>query len=178
MTIIFFAHPQQRPWRGYDDPGLPVGMWIAQGSVTGDGSGGSMTVRMEFKPEGEPVSGRYYSLEQLHVHHPQASADETGRLRLNNMGIIGDTGLVNRDYALNLQVQLTNGAVLRLEDSHALHLFLDRATLVDLVSTIDIGVTNVAAETLIATGEGYIWEPRSVMAEGGLRRPVDGLYGA
>jgi len=59
-----------------------------------------------------------------------------------------------------------------------LPLFLGGAAPVPaLAAQVEVGTNNVNMATLLVTIQGYIWEPRSVQAEGGLRRPIDSLYG-
>jgi len=166
-----------RPWRGYDDPGLPVGMYFAQNAVTGDASGGDMIVFFDFKGEGEPISGRFFNLEQINVFHSQISTIP-GHVVANNWETIGPVGLVNRQWRFRLQNNANGVATMDDTGYLPLPLFLGSAApLADLASTLEVGVDNVDLTSLVVTIQGYIWEPRSIQAEGGLRRPVDSLYG-
>jgi len=166
-----------RPWRGYDDPGLPVGMYFAQNSVVGDASGGDSIIFFEFKGEGEPVSGRFFSLEQYNVFH-SATASKSGHLVLNNWETIGPVGLVNRQYKWRLESNLNDVSALGELQYVPLPLFLGSvAPIASLAATLEFGTDNIDLSSLTVTIQGYIWEPRSVQAEGGLRRPVDSLYG-
>jgi len=51
------------------------------------------------------------------------------------------------------------------------------APVASLAATIEVGADNIDATSFTVTIQGYIWEPRSIQAPGGLRRPVDSLYG-
>jgi len=166
-----------RPWRGYDDPGLPVGMYFAQNAVTGDASGGDMIVFFRFKGEGDPVSGRFFNLEQINIFHSVTTA-KPAHVVANNWETIGPVGLVNRQWKLEL-ANNANGVSAIGERSHLpLPLFLGSAAPVPSLTTdLEVGIDNVDLSSLVVTIQGYIWEPRSVQAEGGLRRPVDSLYG-
>jgi len=176
MTISAINGISPRPWRGYDDPGLPVGMYIAQNSVTGDGSGGRMIVIFQFKGEGEPVSGRFYNIEQINV----IASDQTTKLChlvAINWETLGPVGLVNRRWRFELEDDDANSAI-NDQIYLPLPLFLGSvAPVPSLAAQIEVATGNINLVSFTATIQGYIWEPRSVQAEGGLRRPVDSLYG-
>jgi len=179
MTITLATGIAQRIWRGYDDPGLPVGMYLALSSVTGDMSGGSMNISFRFRGEGQPISGRFYNVEQLEVN--RTGAPIAGNLAsVNFSDSVGPTGLINWERRLSLSVLggvLVNGLNLG-ESGITLPLFLGTPEAnVDLAGELIVGFANTDGLVLAAGIQGYIWEGRSVMAEGGLRRPVDSLYG-
>lgn len=175
MSVVADFPVIQRPWAGYDDPGLPVGMWIAQGTVSGDMTGGDASVVFVFKPAGNPLGGRFYNIEQLEVHTTNASVNEGGLL-FNNFEIVGTTGLVNRLTHLSLESDGITDAGLIPGDLQ-LPIFIGRPQLVDLEAAVQVRLANTTIEVLFATIQGYIWEPRSLLVAGGLRRPPDSLYG-
>jgi len=177
VTVSFNESIHIRPWRGYDDPGLPVGMYLAQGAVTGDASGGDMIVFFEFKGEGEPISGRFFNLEQLNVFHSDTGA-KVGHLVVNNFETLGPVGLVNRQYAFTLTNNNNGVSAMDQRLYIPLPFFMGSvAPVASLAAQVEVGVDNVDLSSLVATIQGYIWEPRSIQAPGGLRRPVDSLYG-
>jgi len=177
VTVSVSDSIRNRPWRGYDDPGLPVGMYFAQNSVVGDASGGDMIVFFDFKGEGEPISGRFFNLEQINIFHSDV-ASKPGHIVANNWETIGPVGLVNRQWKFQLVTNVNGVAAMSDLLYFPLPLFLGSAApLADLASDLEVGVDNVNVSSLTVTIQGYIWEPRSVQAEGGLRRPVDSLYG-
>lgn len=178
MTIIVQAVILPRQWRGYDDPGLPVGMFIAQGIVTGDASGGRMAIQFLFRPEGIPVSGRFFNIEQMEATHTPPVADGAVDLNAAEFDLIGSTTLIDRFWRLEHRSNGVVGALTWERAPNLLPLFLgaprrDAA----FASQFNVGTLNTLNQTWSVTIQGYIWEPRSVMAEGGLRRPVDSLYG-
>jgi len=177
MTVVVSNGISIRPWRGYDDPGLPVGMWFAQNSVVGDASGGSMLIIFIFKGEAEPVSGRFFNIEQMNIFH-SATATKSGSLLLNNWETIGPVGLVNQQFLFRLQTNSNNVSALDFTGYFPLPFFMGSAAPVaSLSSQVEVKINNVDLTSLTVTLQGYIWEARSVQAEGGLRRPVDSLYG-
>lgn len=174
MSIAAVFPVIQRPWKGYTDRGLPVGMWVAQGTVTGDASAGQQGIFFVFKGEGEPLGARFYNIEQVEVHSTQANLDNAG-MSLNNFDIIGQTGLVNRLLHVSLESDaITNTGII--SGDLRLPIFLGRPQLVDLEAQVEVRTINTLNETLFATIQGYIWEPRSLLEDGGLRRPLDSLY--
>lgn len=177
MTIVSNNNVQQRTWRGYDDPGLPVGMYIAQGLVTGNGTGGQMEVIFQFRNEGSAASGRFYNIEQVEC---QISATTTREIfiKATNWDIIGPAGLINREWSAQVTNNNNDIAAMATIRQFPLPIFLGITSPVpSLAAQIEVGSVNVDLTALTATIQGYIWEARSVMAEGGLRRPVDSLYG-
>lgn len=178
MTVLTRTAIKRRPWRGYDDPGLPVGMYFAQASVLGDASGGDMIIFFSFKGEAEPISGSFYNIEQFNVFDNNTSV-HSGHMVAVNFEQVSETGAINRQWRFQLAQNANAFGALNRETYIPLPLFLGPvAPIRDLSADIEIGVDNVLNDTLFATIQGYIWESRSVQAEGGLRRPVDSLYGA
>ena len=175
MSIVSFFPVLQRPWRGYDDPGLPVGMYIAQGTQLGDASGGTASVVMNFKEEGDPLGARFYNIEQIEIHHT-AAVDRPGAIVLSSFDIISSQGLVDRRIAFQMIADAISDAAL-LSGGVKLPIFLGRPQLVGIGSDVQASVANVDGQTLFFTLQGYIWEPRSLLEDGGLRRPLDSLYG-
>jgi len=177
VTVSVVNNVSTRPWRGYDDPGLPVGMWYSQNSVTGDASGGDMTVIFVFKGEAEPVSGRFYSLEQFECQHSEATT-KGGGVQLTNFETLGPVGLVNRQWRFTVENNNNGVACLNNLIHVPLPLFMGSAAPVaSLAAQLEVNLNNVDLTSFVVTVQGYIWEPRSIQAEGGLRRPVDSLYG-
>jgi len=176
MTATADFPVTQRPWRGYTDPGLPVGMWIAQGTILGDASGGNQIINFVFKGEGEPLGARFYNVEQVEAHMTRnIGATVNAAMVLTNFDIVGPTGLVNRIVRVPLDTDGVTDSALTITSLH-LPIFLGRPQLVDLPTELTLRAFNTLNETLFFTAQGYIWEPRSLLVEGGLRRPVDSLY--
>lgn len=178
MTIAVDNIVTIRPWRGYDDPGLPVGMYIAQNIVTGDMSGGDMVVIFVFKNEGDPVSGRLFNIEQFTAIQSQPASLHVGALQSTNFEALFGIGLINNQWRFELEANSNGVAAINSQIYLPLPLFLGAAAPVaSLSAQVEVSVDNDNNTTLAATIQGYIWEPRSLQAEGGLRRPVDSLYG-
>jgi len=175
---ILSDHSYQRlAWRGSDVPGEPVGVWFASGTTVGDASGGAIRVRFNFGHEGDPISGDYFNVEQLSVllstgietnmfltttnmtPGPQNAIDRVWQLRVLACPGIGQSAL--RDLTPKLPIFI--GA--RLRDAES-------------VGSLTVGGANpTATDSLSATAMGYIWEGRSLLAPGGLQRPVGSIFG-
>lgn len=153
-------------------------MWFAQNSVTGDVSGGNMTNIFIFKGEGDPVSGRFFNLEQINIFH-SATSLIPGSVLLNNFEELGPVGLINRQWRFELEENDNGVAAMNSQVYLPLPLFMGAAAPVaSLSAQMEVAIDNVNLTSFVATVQGYIWEARSVQAEGGLRRPVDSLYGS
>lgn len=176
MTATFNASIRQRVWRGYDDPGLPTGMYFGQGAVTGDASGGQMRVIFEFRDAGSR-SGRFFNIEQLDAQHTDA-VNKNFHVGAVNWERVGDSGLLNRQWRGRVVTNSNGLATTFNTEQVPLPLFLGQTTVVtELASTINVTVDNVDLSSWGVTIQGYIWGPRSTLSEGGLRRPIDSLYG-
>lgn len=176
MTISVSFPIFPRPWQGYDDPGLPIGMWIGQGETLGDASGGNQNVSLIFKGEGELLGARFYNLEQVEAHSTNLTL-AVGSLVLENFDVNGPTGLADRRLHLPFGSDgVTNSALID-GIGPRLPKFLGRPVVVDVITQIRLQVANVLNETVFFTAQGFIWLPRSLLEDGGLRRPVDSMYG-
>jgi len=177
MTITASVTIVPRLWRGWLDPGLPVGAYIASITVTGDASGGTQRIAFEFAGEGAPVSGRYYNIEQL-TAHTSTNLSVIGNMTATNWESVGPTGLAARLWALSFVADGIAQAPLIDSGTPSLPLFLGQPQPVPaLASDIVIQINNVNTRVLFAQIQGFIWEPRSALVNGGLRRPVEALYG-
>lgn len=180
MSIEGLTTITQRLWRGWDDPGLPVGAYIGAQDVTGDASGGVEFVTFRFLGEGAPLSGRYYNIEQITTHYA-AAVSGAGSLVALNWDDVGASPLSDRNWAIAYQSDGIGAAGLATggwATGGRMPLFLGQPQSNPLVGTsVFIQIANVLGRVLSATIQGYIWEPRSAMVNGGLRRPVEALYG-
>ncbi len=178
MSVASTVSIQPRMWRGYDDPGLPVGAYIAHTVALGDATGGNNTLTFTFKLAGEPISGRFFSVEQLNAFTTQdVTAD--GSFQVINFERVATFMIGQRVWSMLLERDgITSAAFARHDLAIPQPLFLGQTSRVlsepSQVVMVSANVNIVAFSGVI---QGYIWEPRSVMAPGGLRRPIDGVYG-
>lgn len=180
MTIVANFPFRRLPYRGYDDPSLPVGIWWGSGTVVGDASGGTAQVRFEFAAEGVPVSGDIFNLEQLSVLL-SVLANEDGFLTTVGLAPASNLPAFDRIWALELgAIGSGSGNSALSFNRPQLPLFLGtRRGDVDDVALLAVGVDNpTVTDSLSASAMGYIWEARSILAPGGPQRPARSLFGA
>lgn len=177
MSVIFDAPIVPRMWRGYDDPGLPVGMYIAHFAIIGDGTGGTMQINFPFKEEDAPASGRFYNIEQISAFITVAQATPlAGFIRIVSFEALGPFIIGDRQYRFDFQTSLPASSAGF--GFPPLPLFLGQTSrLANLFSHLQIGCANINLSALGVDIQGYIWEARSILSEGGLRRPADALHG-
>lgn len=176
MSVTAEVRLRNRPWRGYDDPGLPVGMWFAWVGVTGDVSGGDRILRVLFEEESTPVTGRHYNIEQLEAHDEEDASSSVAMFLLGCSQFI-DGALQNRQYSVSLTINENEDAAIQVNRMITGPIFLGQRDDVDAGMTAQFHAANIDGKAFFVRMEGYVWEARSVQAPGGLRRPVDSLYG-
>lgn len=178
MSVNTNVSLQTRMWRGYTDPGLPVGGYVANGTVVGDATGGNEQLTFIFKESGEPSSGRFYSIEQMDGHITNAVQTNVA-MEANNFDRLGPFLIASRVWRVELHITGNGQAAIHYQQGMPpMPLFLGQISrLAGPVSRFIVEVDNVLAEVFVWTIQGYIWEPRSILVEGGLRRPLDALYG-
>ena len=180
MSVIVDAAVVPRMWRGWDDPSYPVGAYIANGVLIGDASGGVMQVNFPFKFEAAPADGRFYNIEQISAFAagpPVASLEAF--IRVISFETLGPFVIGERQYHFRItqNLPLSNAGV----DFPPMPLFLGQTSRLTAgsiaFSHLQIGTANLNLTAWSVDIQGYIWEPRSVLSEGGLKRPADNLYG-
>ncbi len=165
-----------RPYRGFDNPALPVAHWMAAEFLLGDLTGGSADFTIFFKPGGQPLSGRLFNLEELLFSssintEPPVSLQTIGMDRFNAL-----LGPSTWDQSFQLQqgnFESTQPATLSL----AFPAFLGAAVSVPTAAALQATVANTNGNFNRLRAMGYIWEARSLLAEGGPQRPATSLYG-
>lgn len=186
MSIAGETLIQQLQWRGHDDPSLPEGIWWASLATVGDASGGTQRNDILFKPEGEPLDGSIYSLEQLTAFISNASNTD-GFLQITGLSP-PQPGSSFLDRFLHLQFESMGSAIGNAAldggkggfGSPLLPLLLGSARgTIDSEASLRVGTNNLTAtDSLSVTALGYRWGPRAVLALGGPQRPERAIFGA
>ena len=178
MSIFATAPIIPRLWRGYDDPGLPVGNYISHQVVVGDLSGGVMEIQFQFKTTGSGGSGRLFNVEQINVHRTVASS-LTGYFKAVGWESVSGFVVGERIWPMSLiAISIDGTAAADALSLPRYPLFLGQTRQeVAINSDFEVATVNTNTIVLQAVIQGYIWEPRSIMAQGGLRRPLEALYG-
>ncbi len=177
MSVAVRFRVDVRPYSAYDDPSLPIASWISQGGVAGDASGGIIVMDIPFqRDEGAQIS-ELFNLEQLSFDTSSAT---------NREGILSTVGMdslaPNRpaspqkwQFFVESAVSLAISALDT--DSLLLPLWLGSPNRNEGDGGLRIEIVNIDLLLYAFTLQGYMWGPRSVLAQGGPRRPVGGLFG-
>lgn len=179
MTILNDTTYARAPYRGWDNPQLPIGIWRASVVTVGDASGGLMIGRINFAVEGDPLSGEIFNLEQL-TSFISDSTTRFGFFTTINMAPGQGSNFVNRIWRLEWRDTDAAGAGALADGLPILPIFLGGRQLISSSSpsSLDVKLVNLtAAASLSVTAMGYIWSGRSVLAEGGPLRPASALFG-
>ena len=178
MSVGFSVRVDVRPYTGYDDPGLPIAAWISQAGVVGNASGGTLNIDFLFQLDAQPLTTELYNLEQVSAD-TSAEAERQFSLETLNM----DQLALNREGSpqkWRSRVLAATGsgiAATELDGATILPLWLGAPNRAEGDSGIRMFWQNADLLLYAVTLQGYIWGPRSVMAAGGPRRPVGGLFG-
>jgi len=176
VSVLGEGTIRARPYAGFEAPGLPTGVWAALVTVTGDATGGVRTALINFSIQGTIGGGNLFSLEQLSIADG-ANVSKLVQCEFVNMDGLAPTGAPFRNEFL---YQLTLGpaasrAVRSPSQVSPLPIFagIPRKGFSGSFSTVAV---NVDAEVLQVEAQGYVWAPRSLNTDGGLRRPPSGLF--
>ena len=178
MTVIFNTHVRRLAYRGWDDPRYPLGIWWGSGTVVGDASSGFQGVRINVHTEAQALDGLIYNLEQFSVLISEATARD-GYLR--TIGLAPQAGLPAFDRAWHLRFEplsgLSNTGVANQRMQLPLLLGTTRGG-ASAIGALEIATVNLtAANSLSASALGFVWGPRSVLADGGPQRPPGAIFG-
>jgi len=176
MSVEQDFRVETRPYSGYEDPGLPFAAWVASGELTGDGSGGFVRITFQFQvAESDNVTERY-NLEQFH-------ADV--QLATNSVAIMVFQGMdhtsfpfrpmARQEFALGLQTNGVLDSSVQLRDLAGLPLWMGMP-IPGVSAGLEFQFVNLDGVLFTASGQGYIWGPRAILAPGGPRRPPNGFF--
>jgi len=177
VSVLLRALVSIRPFRGYAEPGLPAGVWHFRLAALGDGSAGNLSVVAAFQITGRRSPSQLWSLDQLMVNSTTSASTIDARLQIVNMDEVpemGSTGALSDTYSLALNPD-TFGVALRRQLAQ-LPLFMGQPINNGLNAGIQVDVPNPGATSLNMRAQGYFWTPDAINADGGVRRPPDGLF--
>ena len=176
MSVQASFRVDVRPYSGYAEPSFPIGAWIAQGGLAGDASGGNLTFDFLFQRDDDALVTELYSLEQISIDST-ASANHSGNMQTIRMDQLAPNRPASPSIWGFFLVARVTGAALDLEESNILPLWLGAPNLDEGGKGLRFTFANVDLRLFAITIQGYMWGPRSVLASGGPRRPVGGLFG-
>lgn len=180
MSISILTTPRIRPYRGFEDPGLPDGFWVVHASVLGDGSGGLQEIVIRFSSALEPAVSTLWNLEQAVVSHNGLAGTVT-RVDFGNMDFQAaenSTGGLVKVFALPLLDFGASfpGSAIDFENRLNLPLFLGSARK-QVSGDLSFDAPNTTGTSFSVNVQGYFWGPGAINAPGGPQRPVNSLYG-
>lgn len=176
MTVSDTFRIEYRPFSGFNDPRLPIAAYIAQGGSVGDVSGGSVLMAFQFSGTGPRVS-EMYNLEQLAV---DTSADAADQLLMTTQGM--DQLAPTREaspqkwHFATVGDSVAESAVQLLFAGSALPVWLGAPNSEGEGSSLRFEFANTNLRLYAVTIQGYVWGPRSVLADGGPQRPLGGMF--
>ena len=178
MSVVADFRVDIRPYSAYDDPGLPVASWIAEAGSVGDASGG--IVRQDYlfhRDDGNQVS-ELFSIEQMAVDTTRVATVDVILATESMDSLAANRPATNQKWTFQcINVGVLGGNVADFEGNNLLPLWLGAPNRVEGDSGISFTFINVDLILYFTSVQGYMWGPRAMMAPGGPRRPVGGLYG-
>jgi len=175
MSVSVDTQHFRRPFAGWEDPALPEAIWVASSSALGDGGGGVREIRVVLQAAGQARSGNMFSLEQLTLRETNLSGTNY-LVETVNMDTVG--GLVGQaGYMQTLGLtNLVDGSANVAQGKTAQPLFLGAPFAIG-IAVVAFRTDNITGQTFSVFAQGYIWGPRSILAEGGPRRPAGSIFG-
>ena len=176
MSIAVDIPIRRKEWGGDLLPNLPVATWVGEGSVTGNGTGGTMIARLEFQPASAgALDSNMYSLEQLMLHKSTAGVAQFVLVQTLNMGErSGSHAWAVELVAVPLPVDLA------MPGQAAMTFPVMIGSMITPGTQMVIAATAVNDDTSIMTfqAEGYVWDARARSWLGGPKRPPGAFYGS
>jgi len=146
-------------------------------AVTGNASGGLLSVDLVFQQANgaDRLNSQMYSIERLGAKSDEG-VSRIVRLSSLNMGGPSNQGF-SHQYSVRSEAQ--PGLAAAALSSDAMNLvpwFLGSQRSAGTTASISLVTVNTDGVTTTFEAEGYRWDPRSVLIDGGPQRPPTGLY--
>jgi len=180
VAVTVAVNPRRRRFNGWNDPRYPTGFWSLQHFLTGTASGGLQTIIFRFWDNGVPLDTQMYSLEQLSLQYTDNVTPRPISIRT-----AGFDNLVSFNGQPDLGVVVlpitgpATGAIAMMTPQDANYfrgIFLGAPGNSGQAADLVFAVENTISNILVVAGQGYVWGPRSVLADGGPQRPPTGIY--
>jgi len=181
MSVTINFRVDVRPYTGYEDPSLPIAAYFAQGGVAGSASGGG--VFMTFRFQGAEVLpdqiSEIYNLEQLSADTSTTVPRNLEVASLNMDALSFARPGSPQKWQLRTETSQDNASALPLETATGLPIWLGSPNQDAVSGDAGVRITwqdNIDLLLYAVSIQGYIWGPRAVLAPGGPRRPIGGLF--
>lgn len=179
MSVFGTFRIDTRPYTGYQDPGLPIGSWIAQAGIAGDASGGILRMNFLIELEGGVRVSELYNIEQVSIDTSSAN-NRTFILATVNMDTLSPVRQASpQKWQLATALATsTSESALELDKLTGLPLWLGAPAPDSPAGDKGFSLTMANIDLLLvaSTFQGFIWGPRAVLAPGGPRRPPGGFF--
>lgn len=178
MSIISIVRPKFRTWSGQGGA-YPLATWFLRGGVTGDASGGSRIVQIDFRAGTVPPNGLLWSLEELTAQDSQNTSKSGFAASFNN-DVDPATGIGTIFGVIFLLEAVGPSTVARMapDDQTFFRLghFLGRQNTPGVAAGIQVTLANVNGATITMGAGGYVWDRIANSVRGGPLRPLEGQY--
>lgn len=172
MSVITTADIERDVASGYEDPSLPIGIWRVTQQSTGDVSGGTNAVQINLKAAAT-APGNLFSLEEIYFDDEDATAALFALVSLS--GLEGwAPGLQTRTFTIPGNIPSGTGDIAG--NVNKPQLFLGRGANTATAGTISVVTRNNNGLEFEVSASGYMWQPRSLTAQGGPSRPIRGRF--
>jgi len=178
MTIGVAQRVRHLPFRGTDDPSLPIGVWQADVDSPGDASGGQNSCDIIFNNAGE-IDDNFYSLEQFGDQHDVVTGTVHEFIVNNQRNRGAETSPITSVIVSTSVTGLSGRTGWQGSMLPWLPYFVgdppQATTNTQLFLRFSVTNTNGIAYRLHAWG--YRWGPRAFDTPSGPRRPVGSIFG-
>lgn len=181
MAVSTTTEVSYRRFQGYSTPQYPTGYWYARQAQLGDATGGTQSVIFQFVPAtATQLNSNMFSLEEISATASNNVTAYAGVVshNLDSFGL--PTGANAKGvwlYQVGTSTFPVIGSSLFARDAAALvPWFLGSQRLTGMMTGLEFATPNVNLSLLTVYAQGYIWGPRSVLADGGPQRPPNRLY--
>lgn len=178
MSVSVDFRVDIRPYTAYEDPSFPIAAWIAQGGLAGDASGGTVFMFFRFQLDEDAQISELFNLEQISFDVTSAT-NRDFLLETVNMDTLSQNRRASPQrwqFITEGITTLAEGATELLKGS-ILPVWLGTPNREEGDAGLRILSANIDLMLYAATLQGYMWGPRAILAPGGPRRPVGGLFG-
>lgn len=167
-----------RPYSGYEDPSLPIAAWIAQGGLAGDASGGNILFDFIFQSTDGPQISELFNLKQISTDVSSSAANRDWTMVTVGMDALAPNRQASpQSFQSFMSAGSPGTASTELQPGSILPIWLGAPNRDEGIGGLRFTTNNVNLLLYAITIQGYMWGPRSVLAQGGPRRPVGGLFG-
>jgi len=177
MALVGQIVVESRRYSGWLDPRYPIGYWQAALTVTGDATGGALSIDLVFQGAVSGVlNSQMYSVERFAIFSEE-NANRIVGLQAVNMGGPDNEGFTGMYAIQMLSIQdVGSFGAANARDTVIVPWFLGSQRRANLTASLSLTTQNIDTIPFKLEAEGYRWSARSVLVDGGPQRPPTGPY--